>query len=253
MKIYIETDLEGISGIGDKSMIERGDRYAVERLMTDTNAAICGAFDGGADEVIVEDGHGSGNNFIKDLLDKRAVQVTREPLYDCDACFMIGTHAKSSTEHAFYDHTQSSVSWHDYYINGRSCGEMAQLGAFAGIFGIPVVMVSGDFAACAEAREFFGNIKTACVKYGIGHTRAECLPEDEAERLIYDAAKSAMSIVKTTPPYRIVLPAEIKVEFNRTDYCDAYMEHGRIDVERLDGRSVRRIARTVERYTDILI
>ena len=253
MKIYIETDMEGISGISDKSMIERNDRYALERLMTDTNAAIRGAFDGGADEVIVEDGHGGGNNFIKEMLDARAVQVTHEPVYDCDACFMVGVHAKSGTEHAFYDHTQSSVSWHDYYINGRACGEMAQLGAFAGAFGIPIVMVSGDFAACAEAREFFGNIKTACVKYGIGHVKAECIPDDEAERLIYEAARSAVSIIKDVQPFRVVLPAEIKVEFNRTDYCDAYMERGRKDIERLDGRTVRRIQHTIEKYSDILM
>lgn len=253
MKIYIETDLEGISGIGDKSMIERNDRYALERLMADTNAAVKGAFDGGADEVIVEDGHGGGNNFIKEMLDPRAIQVTHEPVFDCDACFMIGAHAKSGTEHAFYDHTQSSVSWHDYYINGRACGEMAQLGAFAGAFGIPIVMVSGDFAACAEAREFFGNIRTACVKYGIGHTEAECLPTDEAEKSIYESAKAAIGIVKTTPPFRVLLPAEIMVEFNRTDYCDAYMERGRNDAERLDGRTVRRIVRKIERYSDLLI
>ena len=253
MKIYIETDMEGISGISDKSMIERNDRYAVERLMSDVNAAVRGAFDGGADEVIVEDGHGGGKNFIEGALDPRAVQVWHEPVYDCDACFMIGVHAKSGTEHAFYDHTQSSVTWHDYYINGRACGEMAQLAAFAGAFGIPIVMVSGDFAACAEAREFFGNIKTACVKYGIGHTKAECLPDGEAEKLIYEAARSAVGIIKSVRPFRFVLPAEIKVEFNRTDYCDAYMERGRTDVERLDGRTVRRIQQKIEKYADVLM
>lgn len=50
MKIYIHTDLEGISGIDSIEMVQRdnpGYRYSIERLMIDVNAAIDGAFAGG--------------------------------------------------------------------------------------------------------------------------------------------------------------------------------------------------------------
>ena len=46
--------------------------YSVKRLMIDVNAAIDGAFAGGATRVTVLDSHGGGGNFDISLLDKRA-------------------------------------------------------------------------------------------------------------------------------------------------------------------------------------
>lgn len=260
MKIFIMTDLEGISGISRIEQVsdtaDEGYKYSLERLMSDVNAAIRGAYDGGADEVFVEDGHGGGDNFIAGALDSRAVQSQNMgrgcgDLTKCDAVFMIGAHAMSGTLNAFLDHTQSSVSWHDYYINGHRCGEMGQTAAFAGAFGIPVVMVSGDFAACAEARQFFGNIKTAAVKFANGRNNAECINNQTAEQLIYNAAREAVGIIGEIKPFRVLLPAEIKLELNRADYCDwAARADG---VERLDARTVRKIVDKIEVFRDILL
>ena len=129
MRIFIETDLEGISGVSTIDEIEQRDPYSFERLMADLNAAVSGAVDAGADEVYVTDGHGGGNNFIADRLDKRARQVnaSADDLPGCDAAFIIGAHAMAGTANAFLDHTQSSKTWHNYYINGCRHGEMGQL------------------------------------------------------------------------------------------------------------------------------
>ena len=51
MTVVIMTDLEGISGVDDISMIDEsgeGYRFACAQLMKDTNAAVAGCFDGGA-------------------------------------------------------------------------------------------------------------------------------------------------------------------------------------------------------------
>ena len=56
MKIYIHTDLEGICGIDCPEMIQRDNErreYSIQRLMADLNAAIDGAFQGGATHVTV--------------------------------------------------------------------------------------------------------------------------------------------------------------------------------------------------------
>ncbi len=256
MKIFIGTDFEGISGVARKEQVDNSEPYALERLMKDVNAAIRGAFDGGADEVYVEDGHGGGKNFIPGALDPRAVQSRNAgagctDMTKADAVFLVGMHAMSGTQNAFLDHTQSSIAWHDYYINGRRCGEIAQEAIYAGAFGVPVVMVSGDFAACAEAREFLGSIRTAVVKYAECRNVAECIPDDEAEQLIYNAAKEAMSLVGKAKPFRVTLPAEIRIEYNRADYCDAAA--GQDGVERLDARTVRKVTEKIEVYRDILI
>lgn len=254
MKIFICTDAEGISCLDKKELISEDTLLMRTRLMADVNAAIRGAFDGGADEVTVIDGHGSGKNFLPGELDPRAVQIFSPDLteLDANAVFMVGTHAMAGTSNAFYDHTQCSLTWHDYYLNGRRGGEMLQMAAWAGAYGAPVVMVSGDLAACAEARAFFGNIRTACVKYGIDHQTAECLPAEEAERRIYQAAKEAVGIADAVRPYRIQLPAEIRVEFNRTDYCTAVLT-ARPELEQLDGRTLRKVIPAVRRYTDVLL
>ena len=258
MKIFIMTDLEGISGISRKEQVDELEPFALERLMADVNAAVRGALDGGATTVWVEDGHGSGKNFLPGKLDPRAIQVENLShgemvMKEADAIFSIGAHAMSGTQNAFLDHTQSSVCWHDYTVNGRKFGELGQQAIFAGAFGIPLVMVSGDFAACAEAREQFGNLCTAVVKHAVKRNEAVCIPLEEAENAIYMAAKTAMATIANARPFRILLPAEVKVEFNRADYCDDILEQSDYRYERLDARTLRKVIPKIESFHDVLL
>src|SRR5579862_7196941 len=165
-RIYIHTDLEGVSGIDTAEMIvTNGPRYreCCELLMGDLNAAVDGAFAGGAENVTVLDSHGGGlKNFILDMLDPRAENDTKAngkwwgKLDDTyDGTFFFGAHAMSGTINGFLDHTQSSETWHNYRVNGRRFGELAQWATVAGHFGVPMLMVCGDEAACVEARAFF--------------------------------------------------------------------------------------------------
>ena len=69
MKIYVQTDIEGVAGFcfrenrANPSEENVRHRYRMYQLLTDeVNAAVRGAFDSGADEVIVNDNHGSGYN-----------------------------------------------------------------------------------------------------------------------------------------------------------------------------------------------
>ncbi|MBQ6698111.1 MAG: M55 family metallopeptidase [Oscillospiraceae bacterium] len=59
MNVLILTDLEGISGVDYKEQVHDtnsdGYKYACERLMADTNAAVEGAKRAGADKVIRDD------------------------------------------------------------------------------------------------------------------------------------------------------------------------------------------------------
>ena len=252
MTVFIETDLEGVSGVSDLDMVVSGSRYARERLMADTNAAAAGAFDGGADRVLVLDGHGGGHNFIDGMLDPRADIAPIDAVRDADVCFCVGAHAMAGTQNAFLDHTQSSAAWHDYRVNGRRYGETAQLAIFAGARGVPFVMASGDFAACAEVRALFGDVETASVKTAVGRNRADCLPEADAERLIREAAARAVKRAGSFRPFRVILPMEISVEFNRTDYADDAMAR-RPDAERVGPRTVRRIIREIRSYDDLMV
>ena len=76
MKIMIMTDMEGVAGIlnHDDWVMPEGLFYLQgRRLLTEEiNAAVSGFFDGGAEEVLVIDGHGKGG-IDPELLDERAL------------------------------------------------------------------------------------------------------------------------------------------------------------------------------------
>ena len=75
MKILIAADMEGISGVTTWDQVTAGhfEYPRFRRLMTeDVNAAVRGAFDAGAKEVLVTDGHASGSNILVEELDPRA-------------------------------------------------------------------------------------------------------------------------------------------------------------------------------------
>lgn len=258
MNVLIMTDLEGISGIDRAEMIDEGDpgyRFALERLMLDTNAAVEGALEGGASNVYVIDGHGSGRNFIKERLHPKARRIPipewSRVMETVGACMEVGLHAMAGTINGFLDHTQSSASWYNYYINGRRCGELAQGAVYAGLHDIPFVMVSGDEAACVEARQFLGDIECAVVKYGVGRNRARLVDPDEALIRIRGAARDSLKRVGEIRPYKPLPPLEIRLELCRSDMCDALVARCP-DVERLDARTVRRTVARPAEYRDIL-
>jgi D-amino peptidase len=249
MKIYVHTDLEGITGINSMDMIQRESpryRECRELLMGDVNAAVEGLFEGGATHVTVLDSHGGGGSFILDLLDKRADNDTKENKKwwgkmdsSYQGTIFIGAHAMAGTMNAFLDHTQSSTSWFDYKVNGRSMGELAQWAMVAGNFGIPMLMVSGDEAACTEAHAFFSPVETASVKRGMGRNKAELVDPTEARKRIREAARRCVSLVGKAKPFCPLKPMEIVLTLYRSDYCDNYATHA--GVERLDARTVRKV------------
>lgn len=258
MKILIMSDLEGIAGVDTYEMIaeNKGEGYdeACKLLMLDLNAAVRGYFDAGAEAVYVYDGHGGGKNFVHSMLDPRAIQLNNEEFHalvkngEIDAYAEIGLHAMAGTMNAFLEHTQSSKKWFDYRINGVSCGEFVQGAAFVGNFGIPFIFVSGDDAACEEAECFVPGIATAVIKHAEGRNKAHSLPRKEAEKEIYEAAKASVSLIGKIAPYRISLPAEVRLTLQRTDYCDAFANR----YERVDSRTVQKTVEKINCYSDLL-
>jgi len=251
MKIYIHTDLEGITGVLRADQVPTDGpeyRQSCENLMADLNAAVAGAFDGGADQVTVLDSHGGkGENFLLDLLDGRAVNDTKPNgkwwgILDgsYDGTMFIGAHAMAGTINGFLDHTQCGLTWYNYSLNGRRFGELAQWATVAGHFGVPMLMVCGDQAACAEARAFFNPIESAAVKQGLGRNRATGYPPEEARAKIREAAKRAISLVGAAQPFRPIFPAEVKLKTTRADFADEMAQRWP-DAERLDARTLRRV------------
>jgi D-amino peptidase len=227
LKIYINTDLEGISGVYKFAQSREKDTplniQACEYFMEDVAAVVRGLRDAGATEVVVLDGHGS-QAVIPHLMDPGATYITGKPrpgagnLTGLDESFdgmiMLGFHAMMGTKDGVLNHTQSSIPENRYWYNGIESGELAQNALIAGHFGVPPIMVTGDEATCREAREFFGeNFVTVAVKKGLAREAAELYPFEQTRKALYEGAKRAIAAIPNAKPYVIDLPIKAKKQY----------------------------------------
>ena len=185
MKVLIAADMEGITGVvhWDQVNPSHAEYPRFRRLMTaDVNAAVRGAFAGGAISVSITDGHNASKNILLEELDSRAVLNSGTPMplsmvhgvdQGVNGVIFIGYHARIGAQNAILDHTWSDERVANLWVNGRLFGESALNGSVCGHFGVPVIMVSGDQTVCAEARDFFGNLETVAVKQAIGRMLPE--------------------------------------------------------------------------------
>lgn len=212
-KVYISVDMEGISGVNgdDQTAAGQSEYGRARKLMAeDANAAIRGAFAGGASEVVVNDSHGSQRNLLPEDLDPRVRLISHsfkrhgmmEGLDESfDAVIFVGYHAKASAPRGLFAHTGSGVV-RDLQVNGVSVGEGGMNAAMAAWHGVAVAMVTGDDAAVEEVKAIAPGVKTVAVKRAINTRAVELLPLGEARRLIEAGAKEAVAAAKKPAPVR---------------------------------------------------
>jgi len=249
MKILIAADMEGITGVTNWDQVDPNhSEYArFRRLMThDINAAIRGAGDAGADNILVTDGHDRGTNILIEELDPRAHLICGDfsPLamiqgidQGVNGVIFVGYHARAGSQNGILDHTWSSRRVANLWLNDILVGEYGLNGAVAGHFGIPVLMLTGDQTACAQASELLGNIETVVVKTALSRMAAECLPPPVTQDLIQNAAKRAVKGLingQAPKPFTVTVPVQVTIDFNTSEQADqaAIFPGSR----RLDGR-----------------
>lgn len=259
LRVLVYHDMEGLSGQTDWRTYDfrfpEQYRRGQELLAADVNAVIGGLFAGGADEVHVVDGHGSGNpapDLRADLLDPRAQQVLRDEPFDAytglveagvyDAVAAVGMHAKSGSggyaSHTFTLGTQ-------LLLEGRSITE-TELVAFSwGRVGVPVIFASGD-DVLREDLSTMPWVEYVTVKEAVSADSARLRPVEEARAELREGAKRAverLSRMRVTRPgtplsaaLRAVPPADLsaleglpgiaydegKVSFVAPDFQAAY-------------------------------
>ena len=224
-KIYIFTDLEGVSGVYKfEQTREKGtplNIQACEYFMDDLSAVIWGLQDGGATEILVVDGHGN-QCVIPHMMEPGVKYATGQPrsevMWGLDESFagmvQFGAHAMIGTPDGVLNHTQSSKSEKRYWYNGVECGELVQCATIAGYYGIPTILVTGDVATCREAENFFGTgCVTVAVKEGIAREAAVLYPFDETRQALYDGAKKSMEVISQCIPYKMELPVKGKLQY----------------------------------------
>ena len=229
-RIYIHTDMEGMAGLGDGRLIaDRSSedfRRCAALFWREVDAVAKGLFAGGATEVLVLDSHGV-KNLDPSCMDPRLrFESNSNQIWWCsldetwDATCFVGAHAMAGTQGGFWEHTQCD-EWYRYSVNGRETGELGQWGAVAGEFGVPMILVTGDAAACREARAFFDPIVAVPTKTAKSRMAAECLPFAEALARVEQGAREAMQLIGRAKPFVIPKPALIRWEFCHCTLADA--------------------------------
>jgi D-amino peptidase len=264
-RVFISADIEGVAGVATTLQTNDGAAQYPEgrQLMTDeVNAAIGGAFDGGATAVVVCDSHAGMQNLIPTRLDERAVLIRgamRDSLQmegmdaSFHAVFITGTHARAGTAGAVLDHTWNSGMIHNLRINGRTMNEAGLNGLVAGRFGVPVTLVTGDRATVDQSRELLPDAVMVAVKEARGRGVVASLHPAEACRRIRQAAADAVRRRQEVRPMVAPNPMIMEIDYIRTDMAQtAALVPG---VARIDPRTVRVEADpdTVFRLQELLV
>ena len=222
-KIFIVTDMEGVGGVNnaDEQLLPGQRRYEeTRRLLTgEVNAAVTGALEAGASEVVIWDGHDSSRSLSIDEIHPRARLIQgrntpadyylAEKLYD--GVMFIGQHAMAQAKGGVLAHSQS-FSVQNIFLNGKPVGEIGQTAAIAGYFDIPVIMLSGDRAACDEMLALQPKAETVAVKRLVGKDSTLSLSHAEAKAQIQAAAHRAVARIHEFAPWKIEGPVEMKIE-----------------------------------------
>jgi D-amino peptidase len=142
---------------------------------------------------------------------------------DFDGVIYIGYHAHSGTANGILAHTWSSQRVARVWLNDVEMGEYGLNGALCGHFGAPVLMISGDQTACAQAAALLGDLETVEVKQATSFSSAECLPPEAAQSLIKATATKSVTRLKAgnaPKPFIVVEPVKAAIEFRLVQMTD---------------------------------
>jgi D-amino peptidase len=239
--------MEGVAGIvkgaqttGGDPMYEEGRKLYTEEI----NAAVRGAKAAGATEIVVMDHHGAGggwsfNSLVHDLLDPACEYVVQREWTEytgfleegVDACLLVGMHAMAGTPDGVMNHTVSGRTWQNLWFNGTLVGETGINAAFCGTWGCPVLLVTGDDAACREGKALLGNgLTTVAVKEGLGAQSARNIAPRRARELIEAGARTALGDLEAVPAYDPGHPCEITVEFKETSAIETLRYRSGVEI-----------------------
>lgn len=255
MKVLISTDIEGVAGVFHHEQVRAGNpEYERARLLMthEANAAIAGAFEAGATEVLVNDSHGGFRNMPPDLLDARAQAVMGKPRYlsmmagvdnGMDAVCMIGYHSRAQGR-GILAHTINSFAFARVRFNGVELGEAGIYGALAGEYGVPVVMASGDDVFIEEHRPVFPHATFVQTKRATGHTSGVSLSPAQACSAIQVGVATALAQLGAARPFVLAGPIAVRIQTQTPALADLFCQWPTL--QRLDGDEVGFEAPTVE-------
>lgn len=225
MKVFISVDMEGIAGVVTGEQLgPSGFEYqrAREWMTAEAIAAIEGAKEAGATEVIVADSHGNGQNLLIDrfTMDVTVIRAWPRPLgmmQGIDSSFaaaiFIGYHSSTDNPAGVRAHTFSSANYHSFRVNDKILSEGGWNAMIAGYYGVPVVLISGDEAAIADLKAVAPDVEPAVIKHSISFHSASTATPAASQALIKLRVRSALNRLGNIKPVARVAPVTVDLTF----------------------------------------
>ncbi|MEU1072089.1 MULTISPECIES: M55 family metallopeptidase [unclassified Streptomyces] len=225
MKILISADMEGATGVtwpGD--VLPGAPQWERCRALftSDVNAAALGFFDGGADEVLVNEAHWSMRNLLLERLDERVQMLTGRHKSlsmvegvqhgDVDGIAFVGYHTGAGAE-GVLAHTYLANSLTGVWLNGTRASEGLLNARVVAEYGVPVVLVTGDDLTCADAEKYAPGARKVAVKDHVSRYAAVCRTPARTAADIRAAAKEAAALARRHDPVRGG-PFTVEIEFD---------------------------------------
>ena len=251
-KILISVDIEGVAGVWRPEQTQAGqsDYERARAWMTqEANAAVRGAFDGGAGEVLVNDSHGHFGNLLIDALDPRAQVIQGKPRLlgmlagveqGVAGVLMVGWHARAKSR-GVLAHTSNSFAFARVWLGGHELGEVGLYAALAAEFGVPVLMASGCDVMADELHALLPQASAAVVKWSEGARSGRSLSAEQARALIERSARDSvqrlLQATGDTPALlRLPTPLELRVQCQTPALADVFALWPA--VQRVDGDTI---------------
>jgi D-amino peptidase len=231
MKVFLSTDMEGTAGVVDWEQCSGdGPQAAAGRrlLLAEVNAAIEGAAEAGASEIVVNDSHSVMRNLPPEELAAQASYISgsHKPLYmmqgldqTFDACLFVSYHGSVGAP-AGLSHTYSPRAVTEVRLDGTVTGEAGINALVAAHYGVPAVLITGDDCACAETEALIPGIRTAVVKNHVSRVAAHSLHPIRARQLIKEQARAAVAGAHQARPPALD-PGVLEVSVRHTDIAEA--------------------------------
>lgn len=222
MKVYVSVDMEGVAGITslNQTVVGQLGFPSAQALVTaEAAAAVRGAFEAGATDVVVSDGHGTMENLMFQQVDPRARLVSGRPRALCmahgldpsfDVALFVGYHASAGRPGVLAHTFSAEIS--ALRVDGQMVSEAEVNAWYAGSLAVPVGLVTGDDQICELARQVLPGVVVAEVKRAAGWSAADSLHPVAAAELIRTRAAEAVIASRGLEP--LAPPTELVVELD---------------------------------------
>ncbi len=250
MKLYVSADMEGTATVASWTQVDPKNTteypYYRTLMSLEVRAAIDGAREAGATQVLVNDSHSAMRNVQWDALpsDARMIYGNRKPFSMSEgidasygAAFFTGYHGAVGVANATLGHTYSPETIYNVRVNGIACSEALLNAGVLGTYGVPVSLITGDRATVEHAQRHLPGITGVIVKESIGYFAVDSLSPEVARERIRAGARAAIANIGSVKPYAFASPVALEIDFMRVENADfAELIPG---IDRTGGRTIR--------------